>query len=385
MDQAEQPVTSTDWEDTSRQSARLSRRTGWWMAAGTAAVVAATAAILVVRQSPRQAAERPATPGAVATVQRTDLIERERVDGTLRYAGSYPIAGSGGVLTWLPAPGREIRRGQQVYGVDGRLVRLFYGPTPLWRDLRVGVSNGADVLAVERNLAALGYRGMTVDNRFTEATRAAVRRWQEDARLPRTGVVTPAMVVVTPDAIRVGSVPGLLGRPAQGNVLLATGTRRVVAVDLPAAKQQLAVEGAEVVVELPTGGSTSGVIAGIGTVATSSGDADTDGAAGQGQPGQAVQNATIPVEIRLGDPSAAGRLDHAPVTVGFTLAMRRGVLAVPVTALVAHPEGGYAVEVVDGTADPRLLPVRPGAFADGQVEVSGDGLVEGMRIEVPAP
>ena len=48
-----------------------------------------------------------------------------------------------------------------------------------------------------------------------------------------------------------------------------------------------------------------------------------------------------------------------------------GVLAVPVEAVLALAEGGYAVEVDDGTAR-RLVGVELGVFADGMVEVTGE-------------
>jgi multidrug efflux pump subunit AcrA (membrane-fusion protein) len=77
-----------------------------------------------------------------------------------------------------------------------------------------------------------------------------------------------------------------------------------------------------------------------------------------------------------------GRLDEAPVTVGIARETRRGVLAVPVTALLARSGGGYAVEVVAAGAR-RRVPVETGLFADGHVEVSGRGISEGTRVAVP--
>jgi multidrug efflux pump subunit AcrA (membrane-fusion protein) len=63
----------------------------------------------------------------------------------------------------------------------------------------------------------------------------------------------------------------------------------------------------------------------------------------------------------------------------ITLAHHDNVLAVPVGALIALQEGGYAVQVVaNGRA--KLVAVRTGMFADGQVEVSGDGLAAGQRV-----
>jgi len=52
------------------------------------------------------------------------------------------------------------------------------------------------------------------------------------------------------------------------------------------------------------------------------------------------------------------------------------VLTVPVTALVARPGGGYAVQ-----SGATYLPVRTGLFADGYVEVSG--VAAGLTVAVP--
>ena len=54
----------------------------------------------------------------------------------------------------------------------------------------------------------------------------------------------------------------------------------------------------------------------------------------------------------------------------------------PITALLARPEGGFAVELVaDGTS--ALVPVDTGLFAAGRVEINGEGVAEGMRVGVP--
>jgi multidrug efflux pump subunit AcrA (membrane-fusion protein) len=79
------------------------------------------------------------------------------------------------------------------------------------------------------------------------------------------------------------------------------------------------------------------------------------------------------------DQAAVAALDSGPVDVTVITATRKGVLAVPVTALLALGEGGYALQVVTdrGTS---LVGVRTGMFAGALVEVTGDGLAEGMRV-----
>ena len=58
------------------------------------------------------------------------------------------------------------------------------------------------------------------------------------------------------------------------------------------------------------------------------------------------------------------------------------VLAVPVNALVALLEGGYAVEQVDAAGAHHYLRVETGLFQDGLVEVTGDGLAAGDSVVV---
>jgi len=49
---------------------------------------------------------------------------------------------------------------------------------------------------------------------------------------------------------------------------------------------------------------------------------------------------------------------------------------------VALAEGGYGVQVIEGSAT-RYLAVETGMFAGGKVEISGAGIAEGMTVGVP--
>jgi hypothetical protein len=60
----------------------------------------------------------------------------------------------------------------------------------------------------------------------------------------------------------------------------------------------------------------------------------------------------------------------------MTTNSHKGVLAVPVGALVAVQGGGYAVKLADG----KLIGVQTGTFADGLVEVSGPDLAAGQKV-----
>ena len=92
---------------------------------------------------------------------------------------------------------------------------------------------------------------------------------------------------------------------------------------------------------------------------------------------------TLPVTLTLDRPDSSGSLDGAPVTVRVVTESREDVLAVPVEALLALREGGYAVETVDAEGDSHYVGVKLGLFTDGWVEVTGD-IVEGAQVVVPA-
>ncbi len=182
--------------------------------------------------------------------------------------------------------------------------------------------------------------------------------------------MTPGEVVFTDGPARVGRHESEVGdatRPG-APVLALTSRKRIIVGRLPASRQALVRRGDRVRVTLPDGSEASGRVTRVGRVA----EAGKDGAEAS-------------VELRVVLTGRAGRragLDQAPVTVSIATDTAKGVLAVPVTALVATAAGRYAVEVQDGGAR-RLVPVDIGAFADGYVEVSGGGIREGVRVVVP--
>jgi multidrug efflux pump subunit AcrA (membrane-fusion protein) len=89
----------------------------------------------------------------------------------------------------------------------------------------------------------------------------------------------------------------------------------------------------------------------------------------------------VPVTISLDRPGDARGLDQVPVEVGITDTVHRNVLAVPIGALLALANGGYAV-AVDEQGTRTLIEVTPGIFDGNLVEVSSSRLQPGMRVEV---
>jgi hypothetical protein len=90
----------------------------------------------------------------------------------------------------------------------------------------------------------------------------------------------------------------------------------------------------------------------------------------------------VAVVIALAEPVDA-IWTGADVDVEVTAELVENVLTVPVTALLALVEGGYAVEVVQPDGTTTLVGVETGMFSDGYVEITGDGLIEGLSVVIP--
>lgn len=348
------------------------------MSVAVRGAVAAAAVLLAACGALTAGGTSGGVPTTTAIVVRTDIVTTQRLPGTLTYAGAYTLTDEAfGIYTSLPAPGAVISRGAVAYRVASRPVVLMYGD-PVWRTMSVGVPDGADVKQLEQNLLALGFANsanLLPNGHFDSFDAAAVRRWQASLGVAQTGTVGLGDVVFEPEAIRVTSVPPTLGSMAQPGqpVIQATSLAREVIVQLDVTMQPLVKLADPVTVELPDVRSVSGTVSAISSVAES-----TPGSSPNGGP-----TATITVVVTLTDPTTSGTFDQAPVTVDITEAVHKGVLAVPVMALLARPGGTYAVEAVEGSQR-RVVAVTTGLFDDrGLVEVSGADLREGMSVEVP--
>ncbi|MCW2990058.1 MAG: peptidoglycan-binding protein, partial [Solirubrobacterales bacterium] len=249
------------------------------VAAGVAAVLVGAAAAAVVLGGDDGPAGRPSTArGRTALVKRRNLVSRVTIDGQLGYADQRKVAARlAGTLTWLAPEGSVVAPGHSLYRLDDVRVLLLDGDRPAWRAFTPGMSDGRDVLALETNLSALGYDpygAMTVDEDWTAATTAAVKRFQEHVGLDDTGTLELGRIVFLPGARRVSQHNLSIGDAAGpgGPVLTTTSTRRVVAANLSADDQGAAKRGDRVFVDLPDGSEVRGRITEVGAVATTSQD-----------------------------------------------------------------------------------------------------------------
>jgi peptidoglycan hydrolase-like protein with peptidoglycan-binding domain len=347
----------------------------------TLAAAGAAGAVIEKRHNDGAAATSAAAPATTANVTRTDLANTENVNGTLAFTGSHPVVCQAhGTLTALASEGTTVTRGETLFEVDGSAVVVMYGDRPAWRTLSVGVSDGSDVYQLDQNLIALGYatrQNLSPSNKYTDADAAAVKRWQRAMGVDQTGVVQLGSVIFLPGPIRIATHKLEVGASVGPGTTVtdATDTTRAVTVALDVAKQALVKTGDSVTVNLPNGATVAGTVTTIAKVATSSGNG--------GNNNNNNNSATINVTISIADQSQLGSLDSAPVQVAITTQSAKGVLAVPITALTALAQGGYAVDVVENGTRHRI-PVTTGLFSNSMVEVSGSGLQEGQLVEVPS-
>ncbi|KPM52910.1 peptidoglycan-binding protein [Frankia sp. R43] len=311
-------------------------------------------------------------PAATAVVLRTTLTQTQQVGGLISYGEPVGLVAQqqSGVLTWIAAPGTTVKIGQPVYTVDSRPVILLHGTATPYRTLATGTL-GPDVKELETSLKNLGYTGFTVDETFDAATASAVRVWQAKSGLPVTGTVPPDQIFVHDGDIRVALqvIPAgsRLGLQPNQQVITYSGATQVASIPLDVSLQHLVHTGDPATVTLPTGQRLDGTVRSVGAVAQTIEEQD---------------KTFITVIVSFDDPSAlAGGFDSSPVTLAIVTGQRANVLTVPITALLANPDGGYAVQAV---RDGRLtfVPVTIGMFAGGKVEISGAEISEGLTVRV---
>lgn len=276
-----------------------------------------------------------------------------------------------GTVTHLTAEGATLGQGDVVLSIDTEPVVLLLGDSPAYRLLELG-TEGEDVRQLQNALDELGFGsadGFAVDGEYSEATAAAVVAWQDSIGARPDGIVNLGDVIFLSEPIRVGATTVAVGEELRDGmpIVSAVASATHVSVDLSTDDQDLVEVGDDVVVILPDGSREPGVVSEIGTVVQANQQGET----------------FFEMSVTLVNSEAAPDLDEAPVDVEVVSDRADDVLVVPVTALLALAEGGYAVEVVDEDGSTVLVAVEPGLFADGVVEVTSAVLAAGMEVVVP--
>ncbi|UOE43620.1 peptidoglycan-binding protein [Agromyces larvae] len=298
--------------------------------------------------------------------ERVTLTSGLLLTGTLSYGDPVPLQGAGsGMVTALPAAGDVIGIGGRLYEASGVPVVLFRGERPFWRPLELGMTNGPDVRQLEQNLADLGFTAgldLDVDDTFTANTAVAVKAWQAALGVERTGAVAlGAVVAVDAPSVRVDSLVKTLGEPDGGAVLEVTKTELHGYADLTDAQEREIAAGTPVTLTLKDGAEIAGSVAAVEPSVPATDDSSDDTPARAvvdlvDDAGRAAADAVGPsnVRLKLGDET----VDDA--------------LVVPVTALVADGDDGYALDVLrDGEV--VRIPVEIGLIADARVQITSSG------------
>ena len=336
------------------------------------ALLVAAAVALAVLQPWSSVAESPddGKKPVTAKAELTTLTSDLRLNGTLSYGASIALPGRGGTITRLPTAGDVIGVGQAIYEVDGKPVIAMRGDRPFWRDLGIGVEKGPDVRQLEQALADLGFgKDMTVDDEFTAVTEANVKAWQKSLGVTKDGVVKLGDVVaITAASVRVESVTAKLGDPAGTSPLKYTSTSLRVVAKLSDAQAREILPATPVTVVLPDGTEAPATVTAVDP---------------GGQPTEKEGETTPPTaNVEFADPAVAEGIGLRAVKVVFAASEVKDALVVPVTALVATTDGGYAVDVLRKKGKVERVAVEVGLIADTRVQIVGGDLAEGDAVVV---
>jgi peptidoglycan hydrolase-like protein with peptidoglycan-binding domain len=335
-------------------------------------LLVAAAVTLAVMQPWSSVAETPddSKKPVTAEAELTTLTSDLRLNGSLSYGASIALPGRGGTITRLPTAGDVIGVGQAIYEVDGRPVVAVRGDRPFWRDLGLGVEDGPDVRQLEQALADLGFgKDMTVDDEFTAVTEANVKAWQKALGVTKDGVVELGDVVaITAASVRIDSVKAQLGDPAGASPLTYTSTTLRVVAKLTDAQAREILPATPVTVILPDGTEVPATVTAVDP---------------GGQPTE-KEGETTPAtaNIEFADPAVAEGIGLRAVKVVFATSEVKDALVVPVTALVATTDGGYAVDVLRKGGKVERVSVEVGLIADTRVQVTGGDLTAGDAVVV---
>lgn len=344
-------------------------------AGGVAALIIGGVAIGATGMDPgSRDVPRSASPSVASeVVSRGPLAERVSMKGTLAYANVHDIGTSvAGTVTGVPSIGTVVGRGGELFRVDDRPIPLLYGDLPMWRPFEWGMTAGRDVQQLQQNLAELGYFTREPDQRFDGNTEAAIGAWEKALGLPWTGTLNQGQVVFGPGEVQVASVKAPVGSAAGGAVLSVSSTAKQVAAMADTSLRSAITEGSAVTVSLPGGAQTAGTVTRVGAPVEQ-----------ENRNGEKALK--VPVTVALNDPAVAAQYSDVTVTVSLSRVVKDDALLVPVTALLAQPGGGFAVELESGKGKQRTakrVAVELGSFAGGMVEVTGGKVKAGDRVVV---
>jgi hypothetical protein len=187
---------------------------------------------------------------------------------------------------------------------------------------------------------------------LTQAQAVRDKAQQEVTDAQVTSVGPKDLLAVTTTTLRVDTVSASLGMDSAGQVITWTDTMMFARAELTDSQRLMIATGSEVTVTLPDGMEVPGVVEEVTASHVDEYDMWT----------------TIPAEVRvaLEDQGLLEQYGVCGVTIRLVQGEAADVLVVPVTALVALSEGGYAVQKENG----ELIGVDVGLIADTRAEIT---------------
>ncbi len=250
--------------------------------------------------------------------------------------------------------GRHVATGDLLATVSGVPLFAFVTDLPFYRNLSLG-DRGPDVAALERSLVAAGALSVG-DGFFGDRTARALNALygstlRESPQL--AGRLLLASTVSVPPRSVVSEVDVALGQvvPATTSLVLLTADATRLGCDIP------------------------------GEVAISVGDSLTIGGSARRATVRSVGSLDAATGQRRIVVETAGPATAASEVIIPIHATNKGVLTVPAGAIWTGARGGFEVrKLLHGQV--LSVPVKVGATAGGYVEVSGNGLTDGDRVQL---
>lgn len=295
------------------------------------------------------------------TVQRGSLRRTADYQGHLTFGQQRPMKSSrAGTITWTPQPGTSVSSGEIIWRIDQKPTFFIHGTVPMFRNLVKGVT-GDDVRQLEAFLIKEGFGvdGWEADEYFTNRTRQAVKRFEEHHGIKVDGSLQLADVVFGPESLNIAEVANI-GDMAQDAAIVTTTSTQPSVIVTASNRQVQNIEGEPTAsIKLQDDEIVGGRLASISMKTTEDGSTNHE----------VRYQLLSPVDV------------EQPVTVTVDQLIASDELIIPVDALIALVEGGYAVEVATN-ADVTLRAVDVLGFSQTSVAVQGD-LRPGDEVVIP--
>lgn len=337
------------------------------------AVIAGGVVAVMRSRSSNSASVAPVAQPTTGTLTVKNITNDATFDGTVFHATATAIqAYTSGHITALTPVGTAIDNGGPLYSIDGSPTVLMIGAVPVWRDMTPASTPGADIGQLQNSLKALGFdpdNQITANGTFDSPTAAAVVRWQEHLGVTATGNVLLGAVIFEPSAITMGAQFVTIGAAVGPGTAIADAqvTGINMQFTLPADTKTLIAIGQTVDVTMPDRTTSKGTIQSIGASTDSSGNPIT---VGRGT----VQPPKNPAAVT----------DGAAIKVRISQSVATNVLVAPATAITAHVDGTFTINVIQPDGSFKSVPVKLGLSSNGSVQVTGDGLAAGVKVQLPA-